>query len=114
MKDAKERFGVTHEDDRHEWVGTWFRPGVSEALAGQAAPPSERVTTREEAEALLAAAKGQTGRLQLADRKKKRERPPLLYDLTALQRRANQRYGLSAQRTLEKLHPFLGLAEARA
>ena len=36
-----------------------------------------------------------------ARRKETRERPPLLYDLTALQRRANQRYGLSAKHTLE-------------
>lgn len=98
---VKLKLSVTHEEQEHGWQATWFRPGSSDDAKDQAAPPSERLTDRAEAEALLAAALGQTGHLQLADRKKKRERPPLLYDLTALQRRANQRYGLSAQRTLE-------------
>ena len=33
--------------------------------------------------------------------KRKTERTPLLYDLNELQKRANQRYGFSAQRTLD-------------
>jgi DNA topoisomerase-3 len=43
----------------------------------------------------------QSGRLALAERKQSTENPPLLYDLTSLQRRANQRYGLTAAQTLE-------------
>ena len=39
--------------------------------------------------------------MQSASRKKKVEPPPLLYDLTSLQRRANQRYGMAADRTLQ-------------
>ncbi|MGZ6674668.1 MAG: DNA topoisomerase, partial [Solirubrobacteraceae bacterium] len=34
------------------------------------------------------------------DKTKRKERPPLLYDLTSLQREANTRYGFSARRTL--------------
>lgn len=98
---VKLTFEVAHEGRPHTWVGTWFTPGGTDTEDGQDAPASERLGDRETAEALLAAALGQTGRLQLADRQRKRERPPLLYDLTALQRRANQRYGMSAQRTLD-------------
>lgn len=98
---VKAEFRVTHEDEAHTWRGTWFQPGKSDKEKGQTAPPSERLADRAMAESILAAALGQVGRLQLADRKKKKEQPPLLYDLTALQRRANQRYGLSAQRTLD-------------
>lgn len=53
------------------------------------------------ARAVAAAVPGAPSRVLSAERKEVRERPPLLYDLTSLQRRANQRYGLSAQRTLE-------------
>lgn len=98
---VKLSLSVRHEDEDHGWKATWFRPGQSESNGGQTAPPSERLPDREMAQSILDAAEGQTGSLQLADRKKKRERPPQLYDLTSLQRRANQRYGLSASRTLE-------------
>lgn len=65
------------------------------------APKGERLRSAEEAEAIVAASVGQPGIVAKADRRTRQERPPLLYDLTALQRRANQRYGLSAGRTLE-------------
>lgn len=98
---VKVDLAVTHADERHTWQATWFQPGQSESRDGQTAPLSERLTDRALAVSILEAVHGQVGTLQLADRKKKRERPPQLYDLTALQRRANQRYGLSAQRTLD-------------
>jgi DNA topoisomerase III len=53
------------------------------------------------AEAVAAATRGQVGTIGTAERRRTRERPPLLYDLTALQRRANQRYGFGADRTLQ-------------
>ncbi|MEQ1565535.1 MAG: DNA topoisomerase 3 [Myxococcota bacterium] len=65
------------------------------------APKVERVGDAATAEAIAAAARGQLGVVEAAERRRTRERPPLLYDLTSLQRRANQRYGLSASRTLE-------------
>lgn len=56
------------------------------------------------AEALAARVKAAApdGRLTVAEAQKKdtRERAPLLFDLTTLQRTANQRYGFSADRTL--------------
>lgn len=60
-----------------------------------------RLSSPEQAEQVVQAAVGRPGKVLSASRRKKVEPPPLLYDLTALQRRANQRYGLSAQKTLE-------------
>lgn len=49
-----------------------------------------------------AAAEGPGGPVvETLEQKKTREPPPLLFDLTSLQRTANRRFGLSASRTLE-------------
>ena len=85
------------------WTGRWTR--VIEPVAARAPAdddlPVERLPSLEAAEQVAAAARGRSGRVAQADRRTVREPPPLLYDLTELQRRANRRYGLSAQRTLE-------------
>ncbi|MEZ4322753.1 MAG: DNA topoisomerase 3 [Myxococcota bacterium] len=94
-------FEVEHQGRSHTWTGTWFARDRGDTKDGQAAPVSERIVDEAFAGSLLAAGLGQIGSLELADRSRKREQPPLLYDLTSLQQRANQRYGLSAQRTLE-------------
>jgi|CZKG01.1.fsa_nt_gi DNA topoisomerase-3 len=59
-----------------------------------------RVGTVEEAEAIVAACKGRTGTITKLEKKEQREKAPMLYDLTTLQREANNRYGFSARRTL--------------
>ena len=57
----------------------------------------------EEAEAIVAAVRGQPRRDHQARRRPSaREKAPLLYDLTSLQREANNRYGFSARRTLAR------------
>ena len=84
-----------------QWTARWFRQSVREEKGpDDEAPTVERLPSLALAEAVVEAARGQVGQVRKADRRRRRERPPLLYDLTALQRRANQRYGLSAQRTL--------------
>ena len=60
-----------------------------------------RFDKREDAEALAARVRGTTGAVDRVERKSTRERPPLLYDLTTLQRAANARYSFSAAHTLE-------------
>lgn len=52
------------------------------------------------AEAIAAAASGAPGVVESLEKKPQVEQPPLLYDLTTLQREANSRFGFSAQRTL--------------
>jgi DNA topoisomerase-3 len=59
-----------------------------------------RLKSAEEADKIVAAVRGVRGEITKLDKTKRKERPPLLYDLTSLQREANTRYGFSARRTL--------------
>src|SRR4051812_6450314 len=59
-----------------------------------------RLKTVQEAEAIVAAVRGREGEITKLETSTKKERAPLLYDLTSLQRDANTRYGFSARRTL--------------
>jgi DNA topoisomerase-3 len=59
-----------------------------------------RLKAAEEAEAIVAAVRGQTGEITKVETSRRKERAPLLYDLTSLQREANTRFGFSARRTL--------------
>jgi DNA topoisomerase-3 len=59
-----------------------------------------RLKTAEEAAAVVAACEGQAGEITKLEKSERRERAPLLYDLTQLQRDANGRYGFTARRTL--------------
>ena len=59
-----------------------------------------RLKTAEEAAAVVAACEGETGEITKLEKTKRQERPPLLYDLTSLQRDANSRFGFAARRTL--------------
>ncbi len=90
------------EAEAGSWRGKWFRQHTKAKKDSdeEVAPTVERISPKEAAEAVARAAKGAVGRVSRADRRRKVEKPPLLYDLTSLQRRANQRYGLSAQKTL--------------
>jgi DNA topoisomerase III len=76
-----------------------------------------RIATAEQAEAIVQACGGSTaaegehatapsdaqrppGTITKLEKKEQREKAPMLYDLTTLQREANNRYGFSARRTL--------------
>jgi DNA topoisomerase III len=59
-----------------------------------------RVASGEDAEAIVAACRGRTGTITKLEKSERKERAPLLYDLTSLQRDANSRFGFSARRTL--------------
>jgi DNA topoisomerase-3 len=59
-----------------------------------------RLATEQEALAIVEACQGKQGTITKLDKKEQRERAPMLYDLTSLQREANTRYGFSARRTL--------------
>jgi DNA topoisomerase-3 len=59
-----------------------------------------RIATEEEALAIVAACRGKDGTITKLEKKAQREKAPMLYDLTSLQRDANTRYGFSARRTL--------------
>ncbi len=59
-----------------------------------------RIASEELASEIVRACEGKTATITKLERKEQRERSPLLYDLTSLQREANTRYGFSAKRTL--------------
>jgi DNA topoisomerase-3 len=59
-----------------------------------------RLASAEEAQAIVAAVQGRRGEITKLEKTERKERAPLLYDLTSLQREANTRFGFSARRTL--------------
>jgi DNA topoisomerase III len=59
-----------------------------------------RLDNREAAEEIAGKVRGGTGVVKKAEKKTATEKPPLLYDLTELQRHANSRFGFTAERTL--------------
>ncbi|MDT7690591.1 MAG: topoisomerase [Acidobacteriota bacterium] len=72
-----------------EYRGRWFGKDGS------------RFDKREAAEAIARKVEGKQGAVEQVEKKAARERPPLLHDLTSLQRAANVRYAFTAARTLE-------------
>src|SRR5213080_1756476 len=59
-----------------------------------------RLASAEEAAKIVEAVRGREGEITKVDTSRRKERAPLLYDLTSLQREANTRYGFAARRTL--------------
>jgi DNA topoisomerase III len=84
------------EDEAKKYEGTWFKQEGDKrnrrlpADGAEAGRIVERVRQREA-----------RARIESVDRDTRRLPPPLLYDLTELQRHANRLYGMSAQRTLD-------------
>ncbi len=94
---------LTPEGGGESWTAVFTRkaPNAPTERDKDKAAAAERFSTAEDAELLRTAVADQQGTVAHAQRREKLEPPPLLYDLTSLQRRANQRFGLSAARTLE-------------
>ncbi|RKG85912.1 DNA topoisomerase III [Corallococcus terminator] len=88
------------------YQGTWFRSGPD----GKPVIPPGFDSVREarrldvdgvEAGRIIDRVRGGLAAVESLDAETKRMPPPLLYDLTELQRHANRLFGFSAQRTLE-------------
>ena len=62
---------------------------------------SDRIVSPEDAQTIRDACDGQRAVCVSVAREKKTERPPKLYDLTTLQREANQVFGYTAKQTLD-------------
>jgi DNA topoisomerase-3 len=75
------------------YVGTWVRDAAEQATRLPA--------DGEEAERIAARARTGQVAIESIEGKMQRMPPPLLYDLTELQRHANRLFGLSAQKTLD-------------
>jgi DNA topoisomerase III len=59
-----------------------------------------RIKAAEEAARIVEACQGQTGQITKLEKSERKERAPLLYDLTRLQSDASSRYGFTLRRTL--------------
>ncbi len=78
------------------YAGTWFRSGV-EPLDAAMKLAADGV----EASAIVERVRGGSAAIEKITAQQRRMAPPLLYDLTELQRHANRLFGFSAHRTLE-------------
>src|SRR5271154_2060244 len=65
-----------------------------------------RLATEAEALAIVADCEGRPGTITKLEKKEQREKAPMLYDLTTLQREANNRFGFTAKRTLAAAQPL--------
>ena len=82
----------TVQADFGDYKGTWFDPEKD---------GEKRIGSAERAEQIAAQTRGGTGEVAECGREQRRELPPLLYDLTSLQRDANNALGFTASRTLK-------------
>ncbi len=86
-----EKFWTVHARFSREgttYDGVWFKN------------KQNRLSEKDAADGIAEKVRGGTGTARKAQKKTATEKPPLLYDLTELQRNANARYGFTAERTL--------------
>ena len=82
-------------------VDAAFRTDDKRAYEGRYhAGAKPRIATAPEAEAIAKAVADQRGEITKLEKTRRTEKAPMLYNLTALQREANTRFGFSARRTL--------------
>jgi DNA topoisomerase-3 len=77
-----------------------YRGRYHAAAGDRSVARGPRIALEQDALAVVAACRGRPGRITKLEKKEQREKAPMLYDLTTLQREANNRYGFSAKRTL--------------
>jgi DNA topoisomerase-3 len=85
-------------EDYFEVAATATVPGGTFRLR-HAPPPAKRIKSRPQAEAIAAAAEGFCGPLSVKV-EARRQAPPRLFDLPALQKTCGQRWGWTAEKTL--------------
>lgn len=83
----------------HEWEARYYDPSLRGAAERDVKPP--RIFDRAHVDAVVAAVSSQPTGVAREKRKKQNQKPPLLFDLTSLQREANRRFHFSARRTLD-------------
>jgi len=93
--------------DGRSYKGTWFRgeTPTAEAKRIKKAPEAKEGSDLDEAMRIVQRARTGQAAIESMRAETRRMPPPLLYDLTELQRHANRLYGFSAKKTL-------GLAQA--
>ncbi|NGO38486.1 DNA topoisomerase III [Limisphaera ngatamarikiensis] len=93
---------ATFECAAGTYTGRWFNESFVKSEGRDADPDQkpERIWEPDRAEALRQRCLGQPGEVT-EESKPTTQAPPLLFDLTSLQREANARFGFSANRTLQ-------------
>ncbi|NLY41634.1 MAG: DNA topoisomerase 3 [Desulfovibrionales bacterium] len=79
------------EHQADQFKATWFAPTEYK---------ESKIQSEADAQAIVDACTGQAGHVLSVDKKKGRQKPPLPFDLTTLQKEANARFNFSAQETL--------------
>jgi DNA topoisomerase-3 len=87
-------FGVAAGSYKGRWFDETYKKGAEEDTR------AERIWEQARAEAIKQKCDGKTGTVT-EEKKPQTQIPPQLYDLTTLQREANSRFGLPANRTLQ-------------
>src|SRR6201987_23197 len=95
-------FEARENPNEESYQGTWFRPEAQSGNDRDAPANTSRLPADGE-EANRIVVRGRTGEaaIESLSSETKRMQPPLLYDLTELQRHANRLFGYSAQQTLD-------------
>ncbi|MBI5532496.1 MAG: DNA topoisomerase 3 [Deltaproteobacteria bacterium] len=94
--EVKAQFGP----DESSYWGTWFDPARARRKDGEGPPPERLPADGELARAICERCKGKEGKIASLQGTEKSMPPPLLHDLTELQRQANRLYGMTAGTTL--------------
>src|SRR6202453_501073 len=90
------------DGNNETYEGTWFRPKAAPGKDQESQAKSTRLPADgEEAEKIILRARTGEATVQSISSETQRMQPPLLYDLTELQRHANRLFGFSAQETLD-------------
>jgi DNA topoisomerase-3 len=97
LEDDARQNGQGADDDGGEGTSSSSERSYSGRFHAGTKP---RLASEAEAVAIVEACEGKHGKITKLEKKKQKERAPMLYDLTTLQREANTRYGFSARRTL--------------
>jgi len=96
------RFQGKDDLSKDSYEGTWFRPKAVPNKDNDAQAKITRLPADgEEAEKIILRARAGVAAIESISSETQRMQPPLLYDLTELQRHANRLFGLSAQETLD-------------
>jgi len=94
------KFEGIGERKKENYRGTWFRPRDEQEDKEAQAKLSRLPADGEEARQIVVRAKSGEVAIESLRAATQHAQPPLLYDLTELQRHANRLYGFSAQETL--------------
>jgi DNA topoisomerase III len=103
VADFRPSGGPSHGGDQQNiYQGTWFRARPAEGADKESLQKAMRLPADgKEANRIVERARRGQASIESIQSETQRMAPPLLYDLTELQRHANRLYGFSAQKTLD-------------